>query len=110
MKKISSKEIEKLYDQGINVYIRWSRGPKYDRRPSRDYLRGRFHAGLSAVKIGNWTGDYLTRRLAEYRFLRLKDHRINPYIYRGVEVGLDSDGYELIDPRTACCFGRWDEK
>jgi hypothetical protein len=94
-------EAEKLIDdyreRGIDIYIRWSRGKGYDNRPSRDYANGGQHTGLSASKIGNWGGEYLLRRLTEYRFLRIKDNKIRGYLVTGKQVGLDSDGYELID-------------
>lgn len=110
MKQISAREIEKIYDEGVPLYVRWSRGPRYDKKPSRDYVSGSAHSGISAVKIGYWADEYLIRRLDEYSFLRIKDKKINAYIYTGEECGQDSDGYELLTPSSVVCIGRWDEK
>lgn len=110
MKELSHKQIEAMFDAGLEIYVRWSRGPKFDKTPSRDYANGGSHSGLSAVKIGNWADEYMVRRLAEYRFLRMKDSRIRPYIYTGECIGLDSDGYESLAVESAKCIGVWDEK
>lgn len=113
MQKLTTNKIEKMWDEftekNISIFIRWSRGPEYDTNPSRDYQSGNIHSGLSAVKIGAWEGEYMERRLQEYRFLRMKDEKIMPYIYTGEEIGLDSDGYELIDVDAIECLGIWDE-
>lgn len=110
MKNLTAKQIEKIWDSGQEIYVRWSRGPRYDKKQkqSRDYQNGRCHAGLSAVKIGAWADEYMITRLQEYRFLRLKDARINPYIYTGNEIGKDSDGYSSIE--IIECLGKWNEK
>ena len=84
-----------------DLYIRWSRGAALDRKAkvSRDYVAGQAHVGLSAVQINaDWATDdkWLARRVAEYRFLRLKDARIGCHIYCAKRVGADSDGYDLI--------------
>lgn len=114
MKTLNHKEIEKIWDEyeekGLSIFVRWSRGPKYDTKPSRDYLNGGIHSGLSSVKIGAWENEYMIRRLKEYRFLQMKDSKIRSFIYTGEEIGIDSDGYELIDPKTIKCLGMWNEK
>jgi len=113
IREMTTEQIEALNDEyrarGERLYVRWSMGPRYDTRPSRDYVSGGAHAGLSAVELGNWGGEYLARRLAEYKFLRINDERRRAYIYAGETVGLDSDGYELIDLATAVCIGAWTE-
>jgi hypothetical protein len=110
IKRLSAQDIMDRQDTGETLYVRWSRGPRYDNQPSRDYVSGGVHIGMSSVRLGNWDHEYMIRRLGEYRFLQLKDARIAPYIYLGTEVGMDSDGYELIDVPTAECIGRWSEK
>jgi hypothetical protein len=84
-----------------NLYVRWSRGSRIDRRQgtSRDYLSGSPHTGLSAVPIdADWAADdvRMARRVTEYWFLRIKDEQIGCHIYRAERVGTDSDGYALI--------------
>ena len=110
MKKLSAKDIEEMNDSGTVLYVRWSRGARYDKKPSHDFVSGHNHTGLSAVKIGNWGDDYMIQRLSEYRFLRIKDDRINAYIYTGTEIGKDSDGYSLLEVSSIRCIGRWTEK
>jgi len=95
-----------------DLYIRWSRGPKLDRKQgvSRDYVSGYSHAGLSAVPVdADWATDdkWLARRVMEYVFLRLKDSAIGCHIYRAERVGTDSDGYALIN--NFRLIGRLDE-
>jgi hypothetical protein len=110
MNKLTTDQIMALQDSGIrNLYVRWSRGPKYDTKPSRDYSNGGAHAGLSAVWIDYWERDYMVRRLKEYQFLRLKDLLIDAYIYQAEEIGKDSDGYSSI-PVGSKCLGKWIEE
>lgn len=108
MKKLTVKKIMEMQDAGQTLYVRWSRGQKWDKKPSRDYLTGSVHAGLSAVKLGYWDEKYMARRLNEYGFLRMKDSKIKPYIVIGKEVGIDSDGYESIE--VSEWIGEWDQK
>jgi hypothetical protein len=75
---------------------------------SRDFVAGSTHAGVSAVEIGNWGDEYLKRRLREYDFLRMKDPKIRPYLYSGKQIGIDSDGYALLDPSTIKEIGQID--
>jgi len=114
MRKLTTAQIEKIWDEtdalGESIFVRWSRGPKFDTKPSRDYLSGAVHAGLSSVKIGAWADEYMERRLKEYRFLQMKDSKIKAYIYKAEEIGFDSDGYELIDVESIECLGIWNEK
>lgn len=91
---------------GDNVYVRWSRGPKFDKKMggSRDFVSGQDHKGLSAVPVdADWASDAerMSRRLGEYGFLRMKDAMISPYLYRASRVGTDSDGYALISDINA---------
>jgi hypothetical protein len=109
MIRLSAKEIMDKQDAGITLFIRWSRGPEYDKQASRDYINGGAHAGLSAVQLGMWDEPYMIRRLNEYRFLQMKDAEIKPYIYTGDVVGLDSDGYESVNVESAVCVGIWNE-
>lgn len=110
MNKLTTDQIMALQDSGTrNIYIRWSRGPKYDNKPSRDQLTGNTHAGLSAVWIDYWERDYMVRRLKEYQFLRIKDLLIDAYIYQAEEIGKDSDGYSSI-PVGSKCLGKWIEE
>jgi len=110
MERLSAQQIMAMQDSGANLFVRWSRGPHFDRNPSRDYVNGGAHAGLSAVQLGQWDEPYMIRRLNEYRFLQMKDARIAPYIYTGEVIGHDSDGYELISVSSAKCLGRWSER
>jgi len=108
MDKITTDQIMALQDSGTrNIFVRWSRGPKFDTNPSRDYVSGRQHAGLSAVWIDYWDRPTMVRRLREYEFLRIKDAEIAPYIYQADEIGKDSDGYSSIT--NTRCLGVWDQ-
>jgi len=110
---MTTDQIEKIWDEtdvnGESIFVRWSRGPRFDTKPSKDYQSGAIHSGLSSVKIGPWADEYLERRLKEYRFLQMKDPKIKAYIYKAQEIGLDSDGYELIDVATIECLGVWNQ-
>ena len=105
---MTTDQIMALQDSGVrNLYVRWSRGPTYDTKPSRDYASGAEHAGLSAVWIDYWERDVMVRRLMEYQYLRIKDDQIRPYIYQADEISRDSDGYSSI-PVGATCLGEWE--
>jgi hypothetical protein len=107
MIKITTSEIMKLQDEGTcNLYVRWSRGPRYDTKASRDYANGGHHVGLSAVWIDYWERDVLERRLREYEFLRIKDSKIKAYIYQADEIGRDSDNAPSITVGSKC-LGEW---
>jgi hypothetical protein len=110
MDKLSTDQIMALQDAGNRkLYVRWSRGPEFDARPSRDYANGGEHSGLSAVWIDYWERAILVSRLKEYEFLRIKDVEIAAYIYQAEELGKDSDGYASI-PVGSRCIGRWVEE
>lgn len=110
MKEITTDQIMAMQDAGIrNLYVRWSRGPEYDTKPSRDYANGGSHAGLSAVWIDYWERAIMVRRIKEYEFLRMKDPMISAYIYQADEIGKDSDGYSSI-PVGSKCIGKWVEE
>lgn len=115
-KTLSAKDVEEIADNlrenGESSFVRWSRGPKYDKKMagSRDFVLGKTHGGLSAVEIGNWGDEYLKKRLREYSFLRMKDPELQPHIYKAKKVGVDSDGYSLIDPQTIEHIGTVDIK
>ena len=103
VKRIGTIETLKslISNSSETLYVRWSRGFSMDNKQgnSRDYANGGSHSGLSAVEIDpDWVEDEkrLARRITEYNFLRMKDPKIGAHIYSGVEVGKDSDGYELI--------------
>jgi len=103
VKQITINQIMVMQDSGIrNLFVRWSRGPKFDNKPSKDYANGSNHAGLSAVWIDYWEQDIMIRRLKEYEFLRIKDSSINAYIYQAEEIGKDSDGYSSIPVGSKC--------
>jgi hypothetical protein len=109
MDRITTDQIMALQDAGTrNLFIRWSRGPEFDKSPSRDYANGGAHAGLSAVWIDYWERDIMVRRLKEYEFSRIKDSLIRAYIYQADEIGKDSDGYSSI-PCGSRCLGQWAE-
>lgn len=102
MKTITTmKGLKAIVAAGDGLYVRWSRGPALDRKQatSRDYVYGGEHAGLSAVPVNiDWACDevWMSRRVTEYLFLRLKDSRINCWIYSGKTIGKDSDNYDSI--------------
>lgn len=100
MRKIGTfDEILKLAETG-NLYVRWSRGPKLDKRQkcSRDYVSGGTHAGLSCQKIKPDNPHTITAMmLVEYRFLRRKDSGIHGWLFYGTENGTDSDGAPTVD-------------
>jgi len=106
MKRIATLDaLKKIIAMTPGLYVRWSRGPKYDKRASRDYLTGGTHAGMSAVCVDpEWASDdkWLARRVVEYRFLKMKDPAITCYLYAGAEVGTDSDGYSSIATDAKC--------
>lgn len=110
MTMITTDQIMALQDSGIkNIYVRWSRGPEFDVNPSRDYVSGQTHSGLSAVFIDYWERAIMVRRMKEYEFLRLKDSLINAYIYQASEIAKDSDGYSSIEIGSKC-LGQWIEE
>ena len=110
MKKLTTDQIMEMQDAGIrDLFIRWSRGPKYDTRPSHDFVSGRTHAGLSCVWIDYWEREIMVRRLGEYGFVRINDPARKGYIYRGTEIGKDSDGYSSIAVGSEC-IGEWVEE
>ena len=110
MDKVTTNQIMAMQDDGIrNLYVRWSRGPEYDTKPSCDYANGGQHAGLSAVWIDYWEREIMVRRMKEYEFLRIKDAGICAYIYQAEEIGKDSDGYSSI-PVGSKCLGKWVEE
>lgn len=110
MSTITTDQIMAMQDAGTrNLYVRWSRGPEYDTKPSCDYANGGVHAGLSAVWIDYWEREIMVRRLKEYEFLRIKDAEICAYIYQGDEIAKDSDGYSSI-PVGSRCIGKWAEE
>jgi len=95
-------DIERLSEKYGKVYIRWTADPKYDLKKdanSRDYVSGETHNGLSAVEVSS--DDHpvdIADSLSEYMFLRLKDPKIKPVVYRAERVGTDSDGHATIRP------------
>lgn len=84
------------------VYARWSRGKEFDMRPgavSRDYQSGKHHDGLSAIELSkNDAPDQLLRLIADYGFLRMKDEKIRPHLYRAERIGVDTDNAPTIRP------------
>ena len=110
IKTLSVYDIIAMQDAGETLFVRWSRGPQYDTKPSRDYANGGQHAGVSAVELGYWDEAYMSRRLKEYRFLRIKDSELMGYIYKGAVVGTDSDGYQSLAVESLECVGVWDEQ
>lgn len=97
-------DIIKMVDSSKTpVFIRWSAGSKYDLAPnavSRDYVSGGKHAGLSAVELPKgMTRAEAAKYINEYRFLKMKDPKIKPFLYEGNVLGKDSDGYISIAPK-----------
>lgn len=110
MTMITTDQIMSIQDSGTrNLYVRWSRGPEFDKNASCDYVSGKLHAGLSAVWVDYWEREIMVKRMKEYEFLRIKDSKINAYIYQGSEVGKDSDGEPSI-ALDAVCLGQWVEE
>lgn len=96
-------DIIKSVDSSKNpVFIRWSAGSKYDLAPnafSRDYVSGAQHQGLSAIELSKgMTRADMAKYLNEYRFSKIKDPNIKPFLYEGKVLGKDSDGYVSISP------------
>lgn len=95
----SISELNDLVNSQENLFIRWSRGIEFDKKQcvSRDFAAGCAHSGLSAVKLNkDWSEAELASRVSEYSFLRIKDGRISAWIYKGNEVGNDSDAASSI--------------
>lgn len=97
----TEQQLAEAIANGEGQFVRWSRGPTLDKKRggSRDYLAGSEHGAFSAVPVNpEWATDpaWMTRRVGEYGFLRMKDPDISPYLYSGKKVGTDSDGYDLI--------------
>lgn len=95
-------DIEKLAEEHGKVYVRWTVDPKYDMSEnanSRDYVSGETHNGLSAVEISaeDHPAD-IASALFEYMFLRMKNPKIRPVVYKAERVGTDSDSHALIRP------------
>ena len=95
-------DIEKLAEEHGKVYVRWTVDPKYDMSEnanSRDYVSGETHNGLSAVEISaeDHPAD-IASALSEYMFLRMKNPKIRPVVYKAERVGTDSDSHALIRP------------
>ena len=84
---------------GEEWFVRWSRGINADKKSpnSKDYATGEMHQGLSSVPWpSNESLGKKLKSISEYMFLRLKDPKIRPYIYKAKQIGTDSDGYSLI--------------
>ena len=86
-----------------DMYVRWSRGPKFDKKQkySLDKVTRRNEPGLSGVNIEKeWLEDpfIFLQRLQEYSFgTRLNDSAVKGWIYKGIELGIDSDGHAAIE-------------
>lgn len=97
----SIEDLQRFVASNESVFVRWSRGPELDSKMSgsRDGVSGEIHAGLSAVPLDpEMSKSELAKYVKEYGFLRMKDREISPYVFRGVRIGTDSDGYALIQP------------
>lgn len=97
----SIDELHTFVSSDDSVFVRWSRGHEFDSKMSgsRDGVSGETHGGLSAVPLdSDMSRADLAKFVKEYGFLRMKDKEIAPYVFKGVRVGTDSDGYALIQP------------
>ena len=100
-------QISKLA-QDKNLFIRWSRGLKLDKKQghSIDHSNGQAHAGLSAQNVRVDDMQLLARMLQEYQFLCRKDSKISCWIFAGVRNGTDTDGAPTIDADTITEIGK----
>ncbi|MHB1065497.1 MAG: DUF6098 family protein [Georgenia sp.] len=101
----SVADLRRLLGENAGLYVRWSRGEALDKSSgerSRDWVTGRVHAGLSAIRLDpEWSAGRIARALNEYGHLRASAEGLEPHIYSGRLVGRDSDGYDSIrDVRT----------
>jgi hypothetical protein len=98
--------------QTADLYVRWSRGPSADLRPtvngsaaSRDGLTGVPLPGLSAnpLRVEPWWQDrplrlWVARRLFDYRHLPdLRGVGVRAWILTGVETGRGPDNEPLVE-------------
>ncbi|MFD7922222.1 DUF6098 family protein [Streptomyces sp. NPDC059740] len=103
--------------EGGRVFVRWSRGPRYDLAPgqvSTDELTGVAMPGLSASPLGveEWWEDrplelWVARRVYDYSHLReVKGPDVRPWTLTGREVGRGPDNEPLVtDARPVAWVG-----
>lgn len=95
-----AEDVANLANDHGRVFIRWSPSSARDlagMNPSRDFVSGAVHGGLSAIEIlaGSHPVD-VAKALATYGFLRMQDSRSLPRVYAGTRIGTDSDSHALI--------------
>lgn len=92
-----------------DLYVRWSRGPRQDRRgTSKDELSGVPLPGLSASALGvePWWGQrdrrlWVARRIYDYAHLPVRrGGNIRPWVLEGRECGRGPDNEPLVDNVT----------
>lgn len=103
MRSISSMgNLRGLLKEAEPVYLRWSRGPKYDLKPgarSRNQVTGQLESGLSATPLTpNDDSAALAKLIREYEFLRLGGSDIAPHLYTGRKLGVGGDNEPVIAP------------
>ncbi|MBA8826149.1 hypothetical protein FHX42_003525 [Saccharopolyspora lacisalsi] len=99
-------EIVRHDESGLDLYVRWSRGPEWDTgATSRDALTGVELPGLSAnpLRVEPWWGDrslrlWVARRLHDYEHLRRRQQRSNveAWLLRGHELARGPDNEPLV--------------
>nr|CAD18991.1 hypothetical protein [Streptantibioticus cattleyicolor] len=102
----SLDDLARLADGSRGLYVRWSRGPRYDLREtgSADSLTGISLPGLSAnpLDVDDWWAGrplrlWVARRLYDYCHLRHDiGPGVRPWVLRGREVGRGPDNEPLL--------------
>ena len=81
------------------LYLRWGFGPTADveRKQSRDAITHELHSGLSAIAIDpTWSNEKMAVRIDEYKTTALSGKPTQAWLYRGKQIGVDSDGHPSI--------------
>jgi Family of unknown function (DUF6098) len=98
-------ELAELLDDRCDLYVRWSRGPRYDTATtSSDELTGVPLPGLSANPLAVedwWAGRslrlWVARRLYDYRHLsEIRGPGVRPWVLEGHEVARGPDNEPLV--------------
>ena len=96
MKTISLNEIDDVVNSySEKLYVRWSKYPEKDleRGYSIDHLTQKEHKGLSCFPLSD------KKSVMQFSLLGLSDGAF-PWILKGKEIGIDTDGCPLIDVMT----------
>ncbi len=107
-------EIARRDKNGLDLYVRWSRGPEWDTgSTSRDALTGVELPGLSAnpLRVESWWGDrslrlWVARRLYDYEHLRRRQQQpsVEAWLLRGRELARGPDNEPLVRCEEALCW------